>query len=78
MFTALLREKSDRLHPITSMNIHNLSFEPQQAEALLDASPSNMVFTVVNQGEPVKTKHEILEINFSLITSLPEPLTVER
>jgi len=78
MFTALIREKCDRVHPITSMNIHNLSFEPQKAEAMLDASPSNIVFTVIEQGEPVKTKHDILEINFSLITSLPEPLTVKR
>jgi hypothetical protein len=78
MFTALLREKCDRVHPITLMNIHNLSFEPQKAEEMLDESPSNMVFTVIKQGEHIKTKHEVLEINFSLITNLPEPLIVER
>lgn len=78
MFTALVREKCDRIHPITTMNLHNLSIEPQKAEAMLDASPSNMVFTVVNQGEMVKTGHEILEINFSLITNRPEPLTVKQ
>ncbi len=77
MFTALIREDCDRRHPFGSMNVHNLTFEKEKAEQILDESPLNIVFTVVSQGEQVKTKHDVIEINFSLITNLPEPLIVE-
>jgi hypothetical protein len=78
MFTALIREDCDRQHPFSLMNVHDLSFAREKAEKTLGDSPLNIVFTVVNQGEQVKTNHEILEINFSLITNLPEPLIVDQ
>lgn len=74
MFNALIREDCDSHHPLSLMTIYYLL--PEQAEAVLDAGKFNIVFTVINQGEQVKTKHEILEINLSLITNLPEPLIV--
>jgi hypothetical protein len=80
MFTALIREECDRQHPFTLMTIYDLSQTQQtqeEAEEILDASPLNIVFTVVNQGDRIETKHDVLEINFSLITNLPEPLIVE-
>jgi hypothetical protein len=77
MFTALIREDCDRRHPFSSMNVHNLTFEKEKAEEILDDSPLNIVFTVVEQGEQIKTKHDVLEINFSLITNLPETLIVK-
>ncbi|MFA5321728.1 MAG: hypothetical protein WC373_03570 [Smithella sp.] len=74
MFTALIREECDRHHPFGLMKTYNLASTQEGAEEILDDSPRNIVFTVVNQGEQVRTKHDILEINFSLITNLPEPL----
>jgi hypothetical protein len=74
MFTALIREECDRYHPLGLMRFYNLSLAPQKAEETLDDNPLNIVFIVINQGDRIKTKHEILEINFSLITNLPEPL----
>lgn len=78
MFTALIREKCDSHHQLSLMNIYNLSFAQERAEKILDAGSSNIVFIVVNQGDSIKTKYEILEINFSQITNLPEPLRVEK
>lgn len=79
MFTALIREKCSYDHPLFNlMKIYNISFSQERAEEILDGSPFNIVFTVVNQGEHIKTKHEILEINFSLITNSPEPLVLDQ
>jgi hypothetical protein len=78
MFKALIREECDFYHPFTLMKIYDLSFSQEEAEKILDNSPSNIVFKVINQGDRVKTKHDVLEINFSLITNLPEPLIIEQ
>lgn len=80
MFIALLREKCDRQHPLgREMKIYYSPLPCDQAtEQLLDQNPQNIVFTVVNQGAQITTKHKIVEINFSLITSSPEPLIVNR
>jgi len=77
MFTALIREDCDRRHPFGSMNVSDLTFAREKAEQTLDTSPLNIVFTVVDQGESIRTKHDVLEINLSLMTNLPEPLIVE-
>ena len=74
MFTALIREKCNIHHPLGLMHFHNLTFGKEKAEIIIDDSPFNIVFTVINQGEQIKTKHDVLEINFSLITNRPEPL----
>ena len=60
------------------MKTYDLESVQEGAEEILDANPRNIVFTVINQGDRIKTKHEILEINFSLITNLPEPLIVDQ
>jgi hypothetical protein len=78
MFTALVREECDRHHPFGLMKTYDLESVQEGAEEILDANPRNIVFTVINQGDRIKTKHEILEINFSLITNLPEPLIVDQ
>ena len=78
MFTALISEKCGLYHPFGLMKTYNLTFAQEKAEEILDYSPSNIVFTVINQGNHLKTKHEILEINFSLITNSPEPLILDR
>jgi hypothetical protein len=78
MFVALIREKCDRHHPFALMKIYIADFINDDVDNILDSSPYNIVFTVVNQGDKLKIKHDILEINFSLITNLPEPLIVER
>ena len=74
MFTALIREECDPYHPLGLMRFYNLSFAQEKAERTLDDSPFNIVFTVINQDEKIKTKHDVLEINYSLITNVPEPL----
>jgi hypothetical protein len=79
MFTALIREKCDRDHPLAkNMNIYDFSFAKERAEETLNNSPFNIVFTVINQGDRIETKHDILEINFSLITNNPEPLIIDQ
>ena len=80
MFSAILREKCSPAHPlIQKMTIYDGTLQPnKKTERLLDENPNYIVFTVKNQGEPIVSKHEILDINFSFLTIFPEPLLVIR
>ncbi|MCE5210895.1 MAG: hypothetical protein LLG40_05035 [Deltaproteobacteria bacterium] len=78
MFTALIREECDLHHPLGLMTIYDLSFAQEKAEEILDDGPFNIAFVVINQGEQIETKHDVLAINFSLITNFPEPLIVNK
>ncbi|MEN6420514.1 MAG: hypothetical protein ABFD76_01090, partial [Smithella sp.] len=60
------------------MTIYDLSFAQEKAEEILDDGPFNIAFVVINQGEQIETKHDVLAINFSLITNFPEPLIVNK
>ena len=80
MFTALIREKCDCTHPlIGDMNIYNTTLlDPEMVETILDSDPRGIVFKVIKQGVPLRTRHDVLVINFSMITGRPEALIIKQ